>query len=169
MGAAVSPRSSARPARGVALIEALVAVLMLSMAALAFAGLQIRGLSTNSSALWRSKAVQLTQEMADRMRANQSGVGAGSYNSLLTPGTAPSCGSSSACTPAQTATLDYTGWSTAVANALPGGSGVVCLDATPDDGTAAAPGCDGTAGAFAVKVFWNERGVTSRVAMELRP
>jgi type IV pilus assembly protein PilV len=161
--------SPPRRSRGIALFEALVAVLLLSLSALAYAALQMRGLSTNSSALWRSKAVQLTQEMADRMRANRQGVGAGAYNSLLSPGTAPSCGSSSACTPAQTAALDYSLWSTAVAGALPGGTAVVCLDASPDDGTASAPACDGTAGTFAIKVFWTERGQTSRVAIGLRP
>ena len=162
--------SPVRRVRGIALFEALVAVLLLSLSALAYAALQMRGLSTNSSALWRSKAVQLTQEMSDRMRSNQQGVGGGAYNSLLTPGTAPSCGgSSTACTPTQMAQLDYSVWSTAVASALPGGSGVVCLDSSPDDGVAGAPACDGTAGTFAVKVFWTERGENSRVAIELRP
>jgi type IV pilus assembly protein PilV len=155
--------------RGIALFEALVAVLLLSLSALAYAALQMRGLSTNSSALWRSKAVQLTQEMSDRMRANQQGVGSGAYNALLTPGTAPSCGSTTACTPAQAAALDYSAWSAAVANALPGGSGVVCLDGTPDDGAAGSPACDGTAGKFAIKVFWTERGESSRVTVGLRP
>lgn len=165
-----------RRQRGVALFEAMIAVLLLSLSALAYAALQMRGLSSNSSALWRSKAVQLTQEMSDRMRANQAGVRAGNYDLLLSPGAAPACGSAAACSPAQTAALDYSAWSTAVANALPGGTGVVCLDATPDDGRPAAPGCDGTAGTFAVKVFWTERGLTaaratedSRVAVGLRP
>jgi type IV pilus assembly protein PilV len=139
------------------------------LSALAYASLQLRGLSANSSAMWRSKAVQLTLEMADRMRANRAGVAAGSYDSLLTPGTAPSCGSTSACTPAQSATLDYASWSATVAAALPGGTGVVCVDSTPDDGVAGAPACDGVAGTYAVKLFWTERGVASRLAVELRP
>lgn len=151
------------------MFEALIAVLLLSISALAYAALQLRGLSSNSSALWRSKAVQLTQEMSDRMRANQAGVAAGAYNSLLAPAAAPACGTSSSCTPTQTAQLDYTAWSSAVANALPGGTGVICLDGTPDDGVAGAPACDGTAGIFAIKVFWNERGTASRVAVEVRP
>jgi type IV pilus assembly protein PilV len=160
---------SRRAARGVSLIEALIAVLLLSLSALAFAALQLRGLSGNASAMWRSKAVQMTLEMADRMRANQPGVSAGAYDSLLEPGSAPNCGTSSACTPAQTAALDYASWSVAAGHELPGGSGVVCVDSTPDDGTAGAPDCDGSGGTYAVKVFWSERGRASRVAMELRP
>jgi type IV pilus assembly protein PilV len=161
--------SRRRRRHGFAMLEALVAVLLLSLSALAYAALQLRGLSNNSSALWRSKAVQLTLEMSDRMRANQAGVAAGAYSSLLAPGAAPACGTAAACTPAQSATLDYALWSTAVAAALPGGSGVVCLDGTPDDGVAGAPACDGQAGTYAVKVFWTERGVASRLAVELRP
>lgn len=155
--------------RGIALFEAMIAILLLSLCALAYASVQMRSLSNNASALWRGKAVQMTQEMGDRMRANRVGLTAGAYNSLLAPGTAPGCGSSSSCTPAQTAALDYTNWSTTVANELPGGSGVVCIDSSPDDGTAAAPACDGLGSTFAVKVFWNERGTASRVAVGLRP
>ncbi|MDE2369677.1 MAG: type IV pilus modification protein PilV [Burkholderiales bacterium] len=158
-----------RRARGIALFEALIAVLLLSLSALAYAALQMRGLSTNSSAMWRSKAVQLAQEMADRMRANQVGVGAGAYQNLLAPAAAPVCGVGSACTPTQVAKADYSAWSAEIALALPGGTGIVCLDGTPDDGSAAAPACDGAAGTYAIKLFWTERGVDSRVAMELRP
>ena len=41
---------------------------------------------------------------------------------------------------------------------MPGGSGVVCIDNTPDDGTPAAPGCDGIGTMMVVKVFWTEKG-----------
>lgn len=155
--------------RGVALLEALIAILLLSMCALAYAALQLRGLSNNASAMWRTQAVQLTQEMSDRMRGNQAGVAAGAYSSLLSPQGVPACGSNSSCTPAQTATLDYAQWSSTIASVMPGGTGVVCIDATPDDGSASAPACDGQGTTFAIKVFWAERGVPSRVAIGVRP
>lgn len=156
------------PRHGVALAEALVAVLLLSMCALAYAALQLRGLSANSSALWRSKASLLASDMADRLRANQTGVTGGAYNSLVTPGLA-SCGNNSACTPAQMAVLDHAQWSTTLGRELPSGTGVVCLDATPDDGTAASPACDGAGSMFAVKVFWSERGQVARLVVPVRP
>lgn len=155
--------------RGIAMLEALIGIVLLSICALAYASLQLRGLTGNAGAMWRSRAVQLTQEMSDRMRANQPGITAGAYSSLLTPGTPPSCGSSSSCSPSQTAALDYARWSQTIAQALPGGTGVVCVDSTPDDGTAASPACDGSGSVYAVKVFWNERGVTSRVSIGVRP
>ncbi|MBI3368743.1 MAG: type IV pilus modification protein PilV [Burkholderiales bacterium] len=150
-------------------MEALIAIVLLSMCALAYAALQLRGVSANSSSLWRSKAVMLAYEMSDRMRANRSGVTAGNYNSLLTPVAVTSCGATSSCTPDKMAGLDFYQWNTALAAELPSGAGVVCIDSTPDDGTAAAPACDGIGATLAVKVFWKERADLSRLSVAVRP
>ncbi|MDE2395913.1 MAG: type IV pilus modification protein PilV [Burkholderiales bacterium] len=158
-----------RRPRGVALIEALIAVLLLSLCALAYAALQLRSLSNNTSSLWRSNAVAMAGAMADRMRANQPGVAAGAYDNLTGGISAPACGSTSPCSPTQTAALDFTSWNTTLARSLPGGSGVVCIDSTPDDGTAAAPACDGVGSTYAVKVYWSEHGNPALVAIEVRP
>ena len=164
------PHHPHRPRRrGIALMEALIAIVLLSVGALAYAGLQMKGLSANSSSLWRSKASLLAYDMADRMRANREGLTAGRYNALSTPQAITDCGVNANCTATRMALLDYSQWSTALGSELPGGSGVVCVDATPDDGTAAAPGCDGAGGMLAVKVFWSERGQLSRLAVAVRP
>lgn len=152
-----------------ALMEALVAVLLLSACALAYAALQMRGLAAGHSAMWRSKATLLAYEMADRMRANRVAVASGQYNSLTAPQAAVACGSGSACTPAGMAALDYTQWSATLGRELPGGTGVVCLDASPDDGSAASPACSGSGSMLAVKVFWSERGQVARLAVAVRP
>lgn len=160
------------------MVEALVALLVLSIGALGYAGLQMQGLSRNASAMWRSKATQLAYEMADRMRANQGGVTAGNYNSLTAAVTAPSCGSTTACTPSQMATLDYAQWRTDVASALPSGVGVVCITSVDDVkprsdgtyvGTSTDPACDGAGTTFAVKVFWTEKGTESVFSTVVRP
>ena len=161
---------SPRPApRGIALIEALIAILLLSMCALSYAALQLRGLSANSGALWRSKASLLATEMSDRLRANQAGVTAGAYDNLLSATNVTDCGATSACTPARMAMLDHSQWSTTLGRELPGGGGVVCLDSSPDDGDSAAPACDGSGRMFAVKVFWSERGQPMRLVVAVRP
>lgn len=46
-------------------------------------------------------------------------------------------------------------WQTQLRNELPYGSGRVCRDSTPDDGTFDDPACDGT-GAVVIKIFWSE-------------
>jgi type IV pilus assembly protein PilV len=150
-------------------MEALIAILLLSLSALAYAALQMKGLSSNSSALWRSKATLLAYDMADRMRANREGMTAGNYNSLTVPQAVNDCGVASDCSAARMALLDYSTWSAALASELPGGSGVVCVDSTPDDGNAAGANCDGSGGMLAVKVFWSERGEPSRLAVAVRP
>ncbi len=158
-----------RRRRGIALMEALVAIVLLSFCALAYAALQLRGLSANSSAMWRSKATLLAYDMADRMRANRVGLSAGNYNSLSAPLAAGDCGASTSCSPARMAQLDYTLWTATLGRELPGGTGVVCLDSTPDDGSNADPACSGTGGMLAVKVFWAERGTAARLSVAVRP
>ncbi len=167
------PVPAARPRRvrprGIALMEAMIAILLLSIGALGYAALQMKGLSASSSAMWRSKASHLAYEMADRMRANRAGVVAGAYNALGAPETVTDCGAAADCSPVRMAVLDHGQWNASLANELPGGSGVVCRDATPDDGSAEGSACDGGGTMLAVKVFWTERGVTSRLVLAVRP
>lgn len=153
---------------GITLIEALIALLLLSGAALGYAALQVRGLSSNAGAMWRSKAALLAYEMSDRMRANRLAVVAGSYNALTVPA-AVACGAGASCTTSNMALLDFFQWRTSLASELPAGSGAVCLDATPDDGDAANPACDGAGTTFAVKVFWVEHNEASRLTVVVRP
>lgn len=155
--------------RGIALMEAMVAILLLSIGALGYAALQMKGLSASSSSMWRSKASNLAYEMSDRMRANRAGVVAGAYNALLAPQVVTDCGAAADCSPVRMAQLDHAQWNATLANELPGGSGVVCRDATPDDGTAASNACDGSGNMLVVKVFWTERGVASRQVLGVRP
>jgi type IV pilus assembly protein PilV len=155
--------------RGTTLIEALITVLVLSLAALAYAALQVRGVSNNASAAWRSQATLMAAELTDRLRGNPVGVAAGAYNNLTTPGSASACSAALPCTPAQMAVTDFARWRTSLGNLLPGGSGVVCLDSSPNDGSSSAPACDGLGAQLAVKVFWSERGTETRFATVVRP
>ena len=54
----------------------------------------------------------------------------------------------------QLAADDLFDWQAQLTAALPQGTAAVCIDSTPDDGTAGAPACDGVGGAYAVKEFW---------------
>ncbi len=55
---------------GVSLVESLVALVVLSVGMLGVAGLMLTGISSNRSALYRTQAVNLVGDMADRVRAN---------------------------------------------------------------------------------------------------
>lgn len=166
---------------GFSLLEVLVALVIFSFGLLGLAGLQLTGLASNQSATLRSIATTLAYDMADRMRANLRGVNAGNYN-----GATPADNVCSAahfddthsapanCTPAQLAQDDLYDWNNAISKILPGGSGVVCIDSTPDDGTPGAPACDGNGNVYAVKVWWNDKPknetpVVKRVAIGFQP
>lgn len=166
---------------GFTLLEVLVSVLVLSIGLLGLAGLHVTALRNSQSSYFRSVATQLAYEMADRMRANAQGIRDGNYNNGA--GTNDNC-ETGACTPAQLAGYDITQWRNALSGKLPdtrtanandylrtgltGGTvGVVCIDSTPDDGTApanyastASADCDGTGtnrnGPYAIKIWWDD-------------
>jgi type IV pilus assembly protein PilV len=140
---------------GLTLVEILVAVVVLSIGLLGLAGLQAAALRNNHSAYLRSQATVFGYDMADRMRANPIAISNGNYDSPAATAVS-ACLNAAGCTPAQMATHDMSEWSIALANTLPGGTGVVCIDATPDDGTQGAPACDGTGSVYAVKVWWQD-------------
>jgi type IV pilus assembly protein PilV len=74
---------------GVGLIEVLVAVLVLSIGLLGLAGLQLRTLRNNQSALERGVAVIETHAIADAMRADRVNASNGLFDITLAAG-APS-------------------------------------------------------------------------------
>ena len=156
----------ARRMAGYALLEALVAVVVASVGFIGAARLQTLGMKMNSSAQFRQKAVLLTYQMTDRVRANRIGFGAGAYDNPV--GGNKAC-LAAGCTPAELAVADMTEWSEDIAGQLPGGSGVVCVDSTPNDGTAAAHACDGVGSNLAVKIWWTDTAGASQFVAAIRP
>lgn len=151
--------------RGISLIEVMVALIIFSVGLLALAGLQSSSLIENQVSYLRSQAVMLAGDMADRMRANPQAVENGDYNNATAvAGGSPvgACFTAAGCTPANMADHDRAVWGDALDTVLPRGQGVVCVDSTPQDGTAAAPACDGgTVGGMSmqvIKVFWERNG-----------
>ncbi len=67
-------RLSMKTESGFSLIEVLVAVLIVAVGVLGIAGLQVISMQMNRSALFRLEAIQLGNDMLDRMRANSVGV-----------------------------------------------------------------------------------------------
>jgi type IV pilus assembly protein PilV len=112
------PRSRVR---GFTLVEALVALLALSIGLLGVAGLQLAGLRANLSASWRSQGTYLAYDILDRMRANRDKredyvIGTG----------APAGGTTTAAT-------DLVSWKSHLASTLPGGNGTVTLAGAEND------------------------------------
>lgn len=146
---------------GFAMLEVLIAILVVSFGLLGLAGLQAVGLRNNHSAYMRSISTQQAGDIADRMRANLAGVALGSYHTTTTaiPTPDPGC-ITVTCSPADMAKHDLIEWKTSLASLLPGGVGVVCRDGTPNDSdaTPSNPKCDGSTATsvYAIKIWWND-------------
>ena len=165
MNAATAKR---RGQGGYVLLEALIAVLIASVGFVGAARMQTLGLAMNNSTQVRQKAALLGYQMADRIRANQAGVTAHAYDSAAA-GSASCLAAVSGCTPAQLAGADMAQWQAEIASQLPGATGVVCVDSTPDDGDAISPQCDGVGNVIAVKLWWVDKVGTPRFVVSVRP
>jgi len=125
--------------QGVTLIEAMIALLVISIGLLGIASLQLTAMSQNTSALNHSQAVWYAYNMSDRIRANITEFA--NYDGIDTSnGYSQDC-MSQACSNAQMRVADAADWATLVAN-LPAGRGIITSNA------------DG----LLVSVMWDDEG-----------
>ena len=125
---------------GFSLIESMVALVVVSVGMIGIAGLYGQGLSAGRTALYRTQAVNLAGDMADRIRENRLGgvayAGMGANNSCDPPAAVN-------CTPPQMAQHDLWVWTNQVAVLLPNGVGTVAFLAT-------------TPPTYTIQVTWQE-------------
>ena len=116
--------------RGATLLEVLIALVILALGVLGMVALQTTSLKSNQTAMTRSLATELANEITDLMRANQSQARAGSYDVALT-----------AAAPTGTAAyaVDLQNWKRRLAT-LPDGKGSISHSGA----------------AFTVTIQWNE-------------
>jgi len=108
------PRPARARAAGFTLVEALVALLVLSIGLLGVAAMQLSSLQANNGAFQRTQATFLAQDIADRMRANRAAALAGDYDFNF--------GDAAPVAPATVAEDDIVAWKTRLAATLPAGS-----------------------------------------------
>ena len=142
---------------GFTLLEVLVALVVLSIGLLGLAGLQLTSVTNTRDAYYRSQALMLSYDIADRMRANLTGVENDDYDAI-TGAAVAACRTTAGCTPAQLATDDVFLWRQSLNATLPTGQGIVCLDSdvTDDVAVAAASDCDGSGNQYVVKIWWDQ-------------
>ena len=139
-------RAADNKSRGFSLVEALVALVVLSIGMLGIAALHVEGLRSARTALTRTTAVALASDIADRIRANRNAKT--EYNTVVTSAdTDAKCAPKGAgCTPAELAHHDKATWLGAIENALPGGTGTIDCD------DAAVPAT------YTITISWSEVG-----------
>jgi len=130
-------RSQPRDA-GFALLEVLIAVLVLAFGLLGIAGLLFGTLKADTSSTMKQQAVQLAYDAVDRLRANQNAAKSGHYDvdNRTTSGTpsypsapTPDCASAN-CSPTQLAAFDTWYWLAKEIKPLPMGSGAIVTEAS---------------------------------------
>jgi type IV pilus assembly protein PilV len=165
--------------KGFSLIEVLVSLVVLTIGLFGILGIIITSMQMNSSSVYRTIAAQQAYAMAETLRANPTALGTASAASAVAFASATSavvntCLQSAGCSRGSTGAngfvqMSISMWQAQLAAVLPYGTGTICQDGTPNDGTSANWMCDGPSGTqtptnnnapYVVKVCWNE----SRIA-----
>ncbi len=130
--------------RGVALIEVLIAFLILSVGLVGFSALQVRAVKATQSSLQRNDAAMLANFILESMRANKAAAidPALPYNLANKTCTAPGASTSLAST-------DLAAWFSVLKTAL-GNVASTCADITCTNSNSATPGM------CTVNVYWDD-------------
>lgn len=107
---------------GMSLIEAMIALVVISVGLLGIAALQITALQQNSSSQWHSQAVWDSYEISDRILANKSVFN--SYDGIKTSKNYEQDCQTKTCTAAQMVTADAQAWASKISE-LPSGLGII--------------------------------------------
>jgi len=152
---ATATRAARATQAGFMLVEVLVTIVIFTIGLLGVIGLQALAMSSSHMSSMRSSATVLASDMAERMRANLGAVNAAAgttYDDAVPASNACRAiyagsveAAPASCAPAAMAADDLQDWQDLIGQALPAGSGAVCLDSTPDDGLPGAEACDGEA------------------------
>ena len=148
-----------RAVKGMSLVECLVALLVLTIGLMGMARLIIEGLRNGHLALLRTQAVNLVNDMSERIRANpeaRSAYECASYTGGPTEqGCAPTdSASGTSCSPAQLAEDDLARWQSAARTALP----MVSADSCAANVVYTEPAASNEPAQYRVSVSWNEPG-----------
>jgi type IV pilus assembly protein PilV len=128
------PECNLRVARGFSMIEVLVTLLIISLALLGTAGLQAYSMRMNQAGQFRTLAVFLVADLAERIEANKPAAVSGLY--VVAESSAPVAANAvclnGACDASTLAGFDLAQWQNIVSTRLPQSSWQVCVDANRD-------------------------------------
>ena len=113
-------RSRRAAAKGVAMIEALIGMLLIALWLLSSAGLQASSLKFQKGAQSRLTAIAFAVELSERMEANPAGARSGDYEVSITNSattTTNNC-ESAACSPTALANYDLAQWTSRLTQSL---------------------------------------------------
>jgi type IV pilus assembly protein PilV len=147
-----------KPQNGFTMVETLVALVVLAIGMLGIAALYLNSLQAGRTAIYRTQAVNLAADLADRIRANRTAVA--SYSILFAAGAAevPACYTTAGCTAAELAASDLSRWKASIAQQLPNGQGQVAVTL---------PVAAGEPASYVITVRWAEVGEANPVTFQI--
>lgn len=106
---------------GFSMLEILITLVIIATALLGTAGLQVYAMRMGQSGQFRTQAVFLASDIAERMEANKTAAIAGNYvvAASSSPSAAATNCASAACDSANLASWDISQWESAIASLLP--------------------------------------------------
>jgi len=154
-----------RPANaGFSLLEVLVATTVFALGLAGFAALLLNSITGSAQARREGIAAMAAASLAEQIRLNPLAI-----DRYLQPPDNISriCNGESPCTPEQQADYDFRLWRLELADRIRNAGGLVCRDATPQDGVEGNGHCDG-AGPLVIKIFWRGQAGENGVAQQHR-
>ena len=166
-GSSSQPRRACRRQHGFTMVEALVALVILAIGLLGIAALYLDSLRAGRTAIYRTQAVNLAADIADRIRANRtvplSYVVA--YGGVAAP---TSCDSeAAACSPAALAADDVFRWKQELLGTFDAGGQPLSLGALPE-GDGSIEVTAGTPNIYVITIRWTETGQEAPATYTLR-
>lgn len=143
---------------GFTMVEVLVALVVLTIGLLGIAALYLNSLQSGRTAIYRTQAVTLAADLADRIRMNRTAQAA--YGSLFADVEAVvgACDSTGGCSDADLASTDLFRWKATIAQLLPNGQGQVAVTL---------PVAGGEPTNYVVTVRWAEVGEAAPVTFQI--
>ena len=143
---------------GFTMVEVLVALVVLAIGLLGIAALYLNSLQSGRTAIYRTQAVNLAADLADRIRMNRTAQAA--YATLFADveASVPACATTGGCSDAEMASNDLNTWKAALNQRLPNGEGQVAV---------VLPAGTGEPTTYTITVRWDEVGEAAKVSFQL--
>jgi type IV pilus assembly protein PilV len=143
---------------GFTMVEVLVALVVLAIGLLGIAALYLNSLQAGRTAIYRTQAINLAADLADRIRANRTAQAA--YGTLFADAEAAvaNCDLTGGCIDTDLASTDLARWKGTLAQLLPNGQGQVVVTL---------PVAVGEPTNYVVTVQWAEVGEAQPVTFQI--
>lgn len=143
---------------GFTMVEVLVALVVLAIGLLGIAALYLNSLQAGRTAIYRTQAINLAADLADRIRANRTAQAA--YGTLFADAEAAvaNCDLINGCFDTDLASTDLARWKGTLAQLLPNGQGQVVVTL---------PVAVGEPTNYVVTVRWAEVGEAQPVTFQI--